>query len=285
MPLYIAEYRANTTHLNRSEHGAYFLLLTAMWSANGRLPSDDNRLARLAMCTREEWAEIRPTIMEFFTRRGGHIVQKRLSRELAKYEDRIVRAKRGGKASASKRVNENSAKPQNQVEPKANQLELESELRKKEPPLSPPAGGQGFSLLDLFDEAASGAPVPNSKRRVRSAHVGLNGHAVDFERWYAAYPKHVSRGRAERAFVAALTLTDTDTLIAGAKSYAARKSSEDRKFIAHPATWLNDKGWADEPDVQPVEASRFRPAERIETDAQREARLAEIGAKLREGRL
>lgn len=127
MPMYVADYHADTTHLGRGEHGAYLLLLMAMWRAGGRLPSDDARLARLAMCTPDEWTEIRPTIMEFFKRRGGHITHKRISLEMAKYENRIVRSKRGGKASAEKKANENSENKPILVEAKTNQPEPEPE--------------------------------------------------------------------------------------------------------------------------------------------------------------
>ena len=100
MPLYIGEYFADTRHLTRGEHGAYFLLLTSMWRAGGKLPSDDIRLARLALCTPDEWAEIKSTLMEFFTVSGAHITQKRLSIELGKYDRRVEGAKKAGKASA-----------------------------------------------------------------------------------------------------------------------------------------------------------------------------------------
>lgn len=107
IPLYVADYLSDTTHLSRSEHGAYLLLLMAMWRAGGKLPADDRKLAKLTLSTPEEWAEMRETILEFFKRRGGTLTHKRLTGELAKYEDKIGKRSEAGKASASKKANKN----------------------------------------------------------------------------------------------------------------------------------------------------------------------------------
>lgn len=115
MPLYIADYLADTTHLTRSEHGAYLLLLMAMWRAGGKLPADDAKLARLAKCNGEEWSDVKPVVMDFFKRRGGTLTHKRLSEEYAKYENTIRRKSEGGKASAAKKANVNNQKQPNIV--------------------------------------------------------------------------------------------------------------------------------------------------------------------------
>ena len=67
-----------------------------------------------------------------------------------------------------------------------------------------------------------------------------------FATWYAAYPKKVGKGAAERAFKAALKKTDLETLTAGRDRYIAATRDTDPKFIANPATWLNGERWADE---------------------------------------
>lgn len=70
----------------------------------------------------------------------------------------------------------------------------------------------------------------------------------DFPDWYAAYPRHVGRGQAERAYVTARKAADAETLISAARSFAEQSRSQDPKFIPHPATWLNGQRWLDVPD-------------------------------------
>lgn len=116
MKLWIADYLADTTHLTRGEHGAYLLLLMALWRAGGRLPRDPTKLARIAQCTAEEWSEIGPTIMEFFKLSGGSITQKRATKEIAKYQGVVKGSKKAGVASASKRANKNNTNSPTDVE-------------------------------------------------------------------------------------------------------------------------------------------------------------------------
>ncbi len=72
----------DTTHLTTVEHGAYLLLLIAMWrTPEKRLINEDKRLARYAKLTPQQWSRMRRTIMEFFRVEDGHINQGRLSDE------------------------------------------------------------------------------------------------------------------------------------------------------------------------------------------------------------
>lgn len=71
-----------------------------------------------------------------------------------------------------------------------------------------------------------------------------------FAAFWDAYPKKKSKGDAERAFA---KLKPSEQLLAWMlKAISQAKTSDDwRKeggqFIPHPATWLNAKGWEDQP--------------------------------------
>jgi len=158
MPLYIADYLADTTHLTRSEHGAYLLLLMSMWRAGGRLPADDAKLAKLAQCSPDEWSDMRATILEFFKRRGGLLTHKRVTAEIARYENRIERSRKGGKSSASKKTNENNEILPILVEAKTNQPEPEPE----------PVYTVGFSAL--WGAASDMMRKRSSKKKAEAAY-------------------------------------------------------------------------------------------------------------------
>ncbi|CAB4202795.1 Protein of unknown function DUF1376 [uncultured Caudovirales phage] len=84
MPLYIADYLADTSHLNRSQHGSYLLLLMAYWRRGGPLPDDDAVLAQIAKCTPKQWENDKPIIADFFKSNSGLWSQDKADRELSK---------------------------------------------------------------------------------------------------------------------------------------------------------------------------------------------------------
>jgi uncharacterized protein YdaU (DUF1376 family) len=103
MPLYIADYLQDTTHLSAAEHGAYLLLIMHYW-ANGGLPTDDRRLARIARMSDDEWAVSKETIAEFFEADWKHIrIEVELVESDEKYERRASAGAAGGRASGKSR--------------------------------------------------------------------------------------------------------------------------------------------------------------------------------------
>lgn len=109
MKLYVGDYLGDTHHLGSVEHGAYLLLLMAMWRSGGSLPADDDGLARLSRCTPEQWGEIRRAILPFFSRSRGRLTHKRLASELAKYENTSCKRSEAGKRGGRKNTNDNNS--------------------------------------------------------------------------------------------------------------------------------------------------------------------------------
>lgn len=109
MKLYVADYLGDTHHLGVVEHGAYLLLLMAMWRAGGSLPAADANLAKLARCAPDQWADIRDAVLPFFKRSRSRLTHKRLSEELAKYENTSGKRSAAGKQGASKKALKNNA--------------------------------------------------------------------------------------------------------------------------------------------------------------------------------
>lgn len=103
MPLWIGDYLADTQHLTRDEHGAYFLLMMAYWRNGGPLLDDPKRLAATVKATPQEWKSLRPTLAEFFSISDGMWNHKRIDREIANSVSRITQRSEAGKLSALKR--------------------------------------------------------------------------------------------------------------------------------------------------------------------------------------
>jgi len=135
MPLYVADYLADTMHLSAAESGAYLHLIMHYW-ANDGLPSDDKKLARIARLDPDEWAASRDTIREFFTDGWKHL---RIEFELTKAAHKSQTASEAGKASAEARANERSTDVQrtlnertNETATKRQHLHSQSESKKEE---------------------------------------------------------------------------------------------------------------------------------------------------------
>jgi len=95
MPMYWDAYLGDTRHLTTVEHGAYLLLLGAMWRSGGTLPLDDKFIARTVGLTPGQWRRVQPTIMRFMTTiAGGRFTQAKL---LETFD--AVRQKRQSKSS------------------------------------------------------------------------------------------------------------------------------------------------------------------------------------------
>lgn len=102
IPIYIADYRADTSRLNTEQHGAYLLILFDYWR-NGPPPDDDAVLAQITLLTLTKWKAHRPVLQAFFSVQNGVWVQKRAEVERARARAITDQRSDAGKASANKR--------------------------------------------------------------------------------------------------------------------------------------------------------------------------------------
>src|SRR3989304_8293096 len=79
MPWYVADFVADTQHLDSSLTGAYMLLIGHYWLRGG-LPDDDASLSRIARMSTNEWRKAKTKIQAFFFDGWRH---KRIDEELA----------------------------------------------------------------------------------------------------------------------------------------------------------------------------------------------------------
>lgn len=85
MPFFVDAYLADTSHLTLEEHGAYVMLLMAMWRRDGTIPDDDKDNARILGVSRRKWLVIKERLLPFLEVYGppnGRLLsQKRLQKE------------------------------------------------------------------------------------------------------------------------------------------------------------------------------------------------------------
>ena len=218
MPLYVADYLADTTHLSTLEHGAYCLLLMSMWRSGGTLPDDDTKLAKFARMTAAQWARVSETVMAFFTLSDGVFTQGRLAREMDRHAN-VVRQRResGSRGGRAKSLKDKGATVANAtLLPCQPELEPELEERDKE---------------------------------------SLSARDEDFARFWSAYPKKVAKPVALKAFLKAKKAGANIRAVMDGLERAKRSSQwvkDDGKFIPHPASWLNAARWEDQgPEIEP----------------------------------
>ncbi|MDR1246113.1 MAG: hypothetical protein LBK57_03695 [Clostridiales Family XIII bacterium] len=117
------------------------------------------------------------------------------------------------------------------------------------------------TATDLNDESDNAADEANEsltgetaqgENEIRSKTLQLSKKQAElFKEFWKAYPKKKSKGQAERTWK---KLKADDALLAEMfKAIERTKQSRDwkedgGKYIPHPATWLNARGWEDEPD-------------------------------------
>lgn len=76
-------------------------------------------------------------------------------------------------------------------------------------------------------------------------------YGTEFEAFWAVYPNKVAKGGAVKSYAKARQRADAETILAGAKRYAAQSRGKDAQYIAHPSTWLNQERWSDQAKPEP----------------------------------
>jgi len=242
MPMYWDAYLADTTHLTTEEHGAYLLLLAAMWRRNGVVPDDDRDNARILGLTPAKWRKVKARLLETisgFHIENGTITQEKLQKTWENTQEKIAKNRSNGAKGGRPKSNENR------------------DLAK----------ANGSFSVNPNESIPEPEPEPEEKKdtNVSSQKRAKRATAPEgFEDFWNTYPHRngVKRGRqkAEQKFRTAVKSGMTPDAL----TEAASRYRQDRQVIdgyaKDPATWLNGKCWEDEiehPDN--VHAMRRKP--------------------------
>ena len=172
MPMYWDAYLADTTHLTTEEHGAYMLLLAAMWRRNGVVPDDDKDNARILGLTPAKWRKVKARLLATisgFIVENDTITQEKLQKTWKNTQEKIDKNKqngaKGGRAAASKNNDLAQANATVSVKPKASIPEPEPEPIREETYVSceiaaPAAIDEVAQAIQHFNATASKASWP-----------------------------------------------------------------------------------------------------------------------------
>lgn len=228
MLLWTDAYLSDTSHLTTTEHGAYMLILMAMWRAGGSLPNDEIRLARTARLALDKWRKMAPTIMGFMTVSEGTVTQKRLKLEFKIASGRVEKLERAGRAGGRAKA----LKSQDMTPGDASQMPVAE-------------AWQCSTNQNQNQNTPSSNQEPNDKpsgpKRVRTK----NNYPEKFEEFWRAYPTDANMGKLE-SFTEwqRLSMEDQDAAIASCRSFKAYCASH--------------------PDYRPIHANRYLAKRRFD---------------------
>ena len=229
MPMYWDAYLADTTHLSTEEHGAYLLLLAAMWRRNGSVPDDDADNSRILGLTKAKWRKVKVRLSDFLIISDGMISQKKLQETWKNTQEKIEKNRangaKGGRAAASKNNDLGQANAANSLKPNSSIPEPEPEPD-KEATASLPASAES---KDLYQDFLSKHPRP------RETPMG---------------EKHFDEAIAGGASAA--------EIIAAAAAYSVEvKGYSDQNFTAYSDNWLRDQKWK----LHTIKPAKAKPTE------------------------
>ncbi len=119
--LYVADYLADTMHLDAEEHGAYLLLIMNYWQTGKPVPR--TRLQKIARVSNDRWPSVERSLSEFFNEEDDCWVHPRIERDLDAVHQTQIQRSAAGKASAEARKGKNPTEMQRKVNGRSTDVE------------------------------------------------------------------------------------------------------------------------------------------------------------------
>lgn len=102
MPLYVADWDADTRHLTPEEDGCYGRLVRFYWR-NGPPANDDGELANIVGLTVRQWLKVRPRVARFFEVTNTNWNHKRVEKEKLAWTEKKRASNEKAKLAAKNR--------------------------------------------------------------------------------------------------------------------------------------------------------------------------------------
>ena len=235
MQLYVADYLADTIHLDAEDHGAYLLIIMNYWQTGKPVPV--SRLQKIARVSNDRWTVVKATLSEFFNDNGTEWVHERVERDLRDVMSAQTQRVAAGKASAEARKRVRRASDKEALQPPVNE--------------NPTTVQRPFNEVDTdkdTDKDNNNAPVKPVRHLSPS-----KPHDVDDQVWRdwlqlrklkkAAVSQTVMDGAIRESAKAGLSLNDflkiwCERGSQGLEAAWLKPSEQKGKKVPHAETWV-----------------------------------------------
>lgn len=279
MPLYPADYLADTQHLTTELHGAYFLLLLAYWTRQGPLRDSDAELAMICRMPMKRWLSARPTLAAFFEIHDGVWVQGRCEREIAAAQRTKEAAKNGAALTNAKRWG--NRKRVAVVSP-SDRLATRSAVADGVAVVSP--NGRSSPSPSPSEEIPpspphSEEPSPDASTGFGGAGEGGISELEQVETVWAIWPKKVDSVQGKHAVLGAIRTHGFDVVLNGTRKIVAadaqRKASPPGRYLPRPTEFFEAGRYLDDP-------AQYGPREQVGDVQGLRMRVAELETQIRD---
>lgn len=207
MPLFVADYLADTRRLTTLEHGTYLLLIMEYWQQGG-LPDNDDDLAQIAGLSRSEWKRIRAKIASLFKEGWRH---KRIDEELARASEISDRrrenaekrwSKRDANADANGMHRAGVPQPQSQESSLRSDLAVPAEKPKRAKPrsqIAEDAQPDEVQRRDAADRTLDQATFRAEWQRFRDHHRAKGSVMADWQAAWRTWLGNIAKFQPARA--------------------------------------------------------------------------------------
>ncbi len=229
---YPDDFLVGASRLSCEEKGAYWVVCSLIYSHGTPIPDDDTWIAKQAGCSTRRWQALKARLLAVgkVEMVDGFITNKRCESELERAMNR----------TASARINGHlGGRPSAPVAPLDTHEKTTAAIH-----INGVAKAPGSDPPEAIIHQSSTINHQTTKKRTPPPAV------AGFDDFWAECPLKVGKAPALKAFPKALEKPGVTLDLLKARMVAYREhhaaKGTDPKFLAHPATWLNNERWNDE---------------------------------------
>jgi len=246
--------------LSNEEFGAYMRGKMYAWSS-GPLPLDNAKRARLLSVDQAAFPAVWAAIVHLWTETPDGWVNGPLEAQRTAHAEHRERqaenGRKGGRPAVQKNPNETQTKP-------TDNPPLSSGLTQTEPNTKPKPNPNESSAFCTLHSAFSDLRSSDYTLHAEAESQTLSPRTertADFDAFWAAYPRKVGKGAALRKWTHVKPPLAKVLEAISWQRATPEWTKDGGQFVPHPATWLHQRRWEDEP-FHPPQDLTYRPKDR-----------------------